>query len=191
MKPFKNKKGSILVERILMVAFAVAAGSAVILYGSQTITNAKNTQITGILGNGSQEGMTQEQLDAHFNDSAKTITITANELNSKTFPNLSALPNNSALWQTTISFGGSTFILDDMSKLNGQDLALSYINGEDWYEESINFNWGPGDFEYGCKKFCYFSGGAYGNYEDFNYPFEWHLGSLYETFKAAILADLG
>ena len=88
VKLFKNKKGSVLVERILMVAFAVAAGGAVILYGSQTIVNAKNTQITGILGNGGQEQMTQEQLDLHFNDSNYTISLSTSELNSNSFSNL-------------------------------------------------------------------------------------------------------
>lgn len=82
----KNKKGSILVERILMTAFAVAAGGAITIYGSNVITNAKNTQITGILGN----GLTQQEIEAHFDDDSRTITMTAAELNGRSFPNFAS-----------------------------------------------------------------------------------------------------
>ena len=41
MKLFKNKKGSQLVEKIMMTAFAVAAGAAVIVYGAGVITQSK------------------------------------------------------------------------------------------------------------------------------------------------------
>ena len=49
MKLFKNKKGSQLVEKIMMAAFAVAAGAAVVVYTSNVIIEAKNMQITGVL----------------------------------------------------------------------------------------------------------------------------------------------
>lgn len=53
MKLFKSKKGSQLVEKILMTAFALAAGAGVILYASNVIIEAKNTNIgAGILGQG-------------------------------------------------------------------------------------------------------------------------------------------
>lgn len=43
MKLFKNKRGSQLVEKIMMTAFSVAAGAAVIVYGVNVI-NASKTQ---------------------------------------------------------------------------------------------------------------------------------------------------
>ena len=46
MKLFKNKKGSQLVEKVLMVAFSVAAGGAVIVYGANVINESKNTNIS-------------------------------------------------------------------------------------------------------------------------------------------------
>ena len=42
---FKNKKGSELVEKILMVAFSVAAGAAVIVYLVSVINNKKTTSV--------------------------------------------------------------------------------------------------------------------------------------------------
>ena len=41
MKLFRNKKGSQLVEKIMMTAFSVAAGAAVIVYGAGVITQSK------------------------------------------------------------------------------------------------------------------------------------------------------
>lgn len=41
MSLFKNKKGSALVEKIMMAAFAVAAGAAVIVYSAGIITQSK------------------------------------------------------------------------------------------------------------------------------------------------------
>ena len=49
MKLFKNKKGSQLVEKIMMVAFALAAGAAVVVYTSNVIIEAKNKPISGVL----------------------------------------------------------------------------------------------------------------------------------------------
>lgn len=54
----KNKKGSVLVEKILMTAFAVAAGGAVIMYTRNVIIEAKNTQIQGILNGNSSNSNT-------------------------------------------------------------------------------------------------------------------------------------
>ena len=44
-KLLKNKKGSELVEKILMVAFSVAAGAAVIAYLVSVINTKKNTNV--------------------------------------------------------------------------------------------------------------------------------------------------
>ena len=44
-KLLKNKKGSELVEKILMVAFSVAAGAAVILYLVSVINKSKSTTV--------------------------------------------------------------------------------------------------------------------------------------------------
>ena len=41
-KLFKSKKGSQLVEKIMLTAFSVAAGAAVILFTSNVIIEAKN-----------------------------------------------------------------------------------------------------------------------------------------------------
>lgn len=46
MKLFKNKKGSQLVEKVLMVAFSVAAGGAVIVYGANVINQSKTTNVS-------------------------------------------------------------------------------------------------------------------------------------------------
>ena len=46
---FKDKKGSGLVEKIMVTAFAVAAGGAVILWTSNVIIESKNKPISGIL----------------------------------------------------------------------------------------------------------------------------------------------
>ena len=45
MKLLKNKKGSQLVEKIMMAAFSVAAGAAVIVYGVNVINSSKNQSI--------------------------------------------------------------------------------------------------------------------------------------------------
>lgn len=45
MKLFKNKKGSQLVEKVLMTAFSVAAGGAVIVYGANVIAVSKNANV--------------------------------------------------------------------------------------------------------------------------------------------------
>ena len=45
-KLLKNKKGSELVEKILMVAFSVAAGAAVILYLVKVINDHKTTEVS-------------------------------------------------------------------------------------------------------------------------------------------------
>lgn len=45
MNLFKNKKGSGLVEKILVAAFAVSMGGAVILYGSNVISQSKNADV--------------------------------------------------------------------------------------------------------------------------------------------------
>ena len=47
-KIFKNKKGSGLVEKIMLTAFAVAAGGAVIVYTSNVVISAKDTNIPGV-----------------------------------------------------------------------------------------------------------------------------------------------
>lgn len=57
-KLFKNKKGSGLVEKIMVTAFAVAAGGAVIVFTSNVIIEAKNKPINGILDGGA--GQTTE-----------------------------------------------------------------------------------------------------------------------------------
>lgn len=44
-KLLKNKKGSELVEKILMVAFSVAAGAAVIVYLVAVINAKKSTSV--------------------------------------------------------------------------------------------------------------------------------------------------
>ena len=44
-KLLKNKKGSELVEKILMVAFSVAAGAAIIVYLVSVINNSKTTTV--------------------------------------------------------------------------------------------------------------------------------------------------
>ena len=44
-KLLKNKKGSELVEKILMVAFSVAAGAAIIIYLVSVINNSKTTSV--------------------------------------------------------------------------------------------------------------------------------------------------
>ena len=41
----KNKKGSQLVEKIMMTAFSVAAGAAVIVYGASVINASKNQSV--------------------------------------------------------------------------------------------------------------------------------------------------
>lgn len=48
-KLFKDKKGSGLVEKIMVTAFAVAAGGAVMLWTSNVIIESKNKPISGIL----------------------------------------------------------------------------------------------------------------------------------------------
>ena len=45
-KLLKNKKGSELVEKILMVAFSVAAGAAVIVYLVSVINSKKTTTVS-------------------------------------------------------------------------------------------------------------------------------------------------
>ena len=46
MKLFKCKKGSQLVEKVLIVAFSVAAGGAVIVYGTNVINASKNVNVS-------------------------------------------------------------------------------------------------------------------------------------------------
>lgn len=59
-KLFKNKKGSGLVEKIMVTAFAVAAGGAVIMFTRNVIIESKNKPITGILdGNGNATASNQ------------------------------------------------------------------------------------------------------------------------------------
>lgn len=48
-KLFKCKKGNELVEKIMIASFAIAAGSAVILYTSNVIIEAKNKNVGGVL----------------------------------------------------------------------------------------------------------------------------------------------
>lgn len=44
-KIFRNKRASVLTEKIIMVAFSVAAGGGVIVYGANVITISKNTNV--------------------------------------------------------------------------------------------------------------------------------------------------
>ena len=60
-KFFKNKKGSGLVEKIMITAFAVAAGGAVIVYTSNVVIEAKNHNVPGLsLTEGGTAGMIPE-----------------------------------------------------------------------------------------------------------------------------------
>lgn len=157
MKLFKNKKGSVLVEKILMAAFAVAAGGAVVVYGSNVLTNAKNTEITGILGGGGQ--MTQEQLDAHFNDSNYTISLSSSELNSNSFSNLTTEIINirTSQWQewnylnsSYVTMGNKNFAIDEI--ISG-DLENYDSSGYVWYYSSnydLNLTFGRSFYNTSC-----------------------------------------
>ena len=187
----RNKKGSILVENILMWAFAVAAGGAVIIYGSNVITNAKNTQITGILEN--NNGNVQEQLDAHFNDSAKTVTLSSTEIANISFTNLSDVPDRkSILSQTSITYKGNHFSQDDSCKSSDTYLCIAYINDNN-DSEYINFQWGwdyggpnnPGSFKWN-HTISYYPLEA----EALTEGFTWNLGGAYDFFKDTLISDL-
>lgn len=73
-KLFKNKRGSQLVENIMLWGFAVAAGGAVILYTSNVIIEAKNHNIAGLNlsdggGGGAQSQIGIKKMEMCINDS--------------------------------------------------------------------------------------------------------------------------
>lgn len=189
MKLFKNKKGSVLVERILMVAFAVAAGGGVIVYGSQVITDAKNTQITGILGNNGQtDAMTQEQILSHFDDTSKNISITLEELNTKSFSNtgdyVRSLHTSGGADGSTVTANGYTFSFDEAA--GGEYLR--------WYHSS-GFNFSIGDGAPGKNISIVRWSDSLNGYESLDFATGFTLHSNSETFynnlKQALIADLG
>lgn len=189
MKLFKNKKASILVEKILMAAFAVAAGGGVIVYGSQVITNAKNTQITGILGDNGQAGaMTQEQILSHFDDASKNISITLDELNTRSFSNVGdfarSLYASGGAEDSTVTANGYTFSFDEV--VHGEYLRW-------WHPSGPVFSIGDGTPRKNISivRWSYSLNG----YEslDFTTGFTLHSNSetFYNNIKQALIADLG
>ena len=217
VKLFKNKKGSVLVERILMVAFAVAAGGAVIVYGSNVIVDAKNTQITGILGNGGQGQMTQEQLDSHFNDNNHTITLSSSELNSNSFSNLTTeiINTRTNQWQewnylnsSYVTMGNKNFAIDEI--IPG-DLENYTSSGYVWYYSSTynldltfgrsfhntscvvqtGINLANGELWQECG--CDNGYAASNNPIPFSEGITWYTNceGFYQMAKAALIMDLG
>lgn len=77
MKLFKNKKGSQLVEKVLMAAFSVAAGAGVIVYGVNVINNSKNANVdlnAGVITRTISEDEGTEGLQYTYNGEGYTIT---------------------------------------------------------------------------------------------------------------------
>jgi hypothetical protein len=175
-----------------MTAFAVAAGGAVIVYGSNVITNAKNTQITGILGtNGNQTHLTQEEIDAHFNDSSKQISFSSSELNSRSFANLRSrlqeLVEAGEIWDiynTSITYNGHTFTPDETTF----GTAFCY---EDFSISTPGYTEFNPEGEVNGDKFNYYT---YGENHDILLPFEssliWNFGNnFYNEIKSALSLD--
>lgn len=79
-KLFKNKKGSQIVEKVMIFAFSVAAGGAVILYTSNVIVEAKNRNgAPGILNGVGESGYISESaasdnLTYQLNGDSYTVT---------------------------------------------------------------------------------------------------------------------
>lgn len=77
MKLFKNKKGSELTEKIMMTAFSVAAGAAVIVYGVGVINNSKNANVdfnAGVITRTISEEEGTEGLQYAYNGEGYTVT---------------------------------------------------------------------------------------------------------------------
>ena len=118
-KLFKNKKGSILVERILMVAFSVAAGGAVVVYGANVINDSKNTQITGIL-----DGATGNSDVTYYNNEYK-ITLSPYILNGSTWGNLKdELPLHNPF--VSIKYGNDVCTLNEWMHNQGEMPQFTY-----------------------------------------------------------------
>ena len=206
MKLFKNKKGSILVERILMVAFSVAAGGAVVVYGTNVINDAKNTEITGILS-----GLNQEEIAAHFDDDNQKIIITASELNSKSFPALATAMterqdyyfaewNNpgyqnpeihGSLIYNDITFYSNFGLTDEANfihftsdgyKINNRRLLIGFaFRTSNWNDLT------PGRFFFGDDSDDWLE-----NSRTFEHDLEWSVvGESYSDLKQALISDLG
>ena len=74
MKFLKNKKGSELTEKILMVAFSVAAGAAVTVYGVNIINQNKNAEFIDFNGEVQTEYVDESDASSGFNFTLKNGT---------------------------------------------------------------------------------------------------------------------
>lgn len=193
MKLFKNKNGSVLVEKILMAAFAVAGGGAVIVYGSNVLTNAKNTEITGILSGNGQNS--EDTLNAHFDDSNFTVYLSAEEINSNSFSafksaimSINDFGDYNYLSGISISMNDVFYIVDEMD--TGESIWC-YCHDDSIYANWVTF----GD--------CYFTGsGITFFHEDTttwsrtkvdvsgNFVLNTNNENFYNLIKPALITDL-
>ena len=138
MKMFKNKKGSQLVEKILMTAFALAAGAGVILYASNVIIEAKNTNIgAGILGQGyTGKGTAQNYVENSLPTLATLSYHYYSDNGEIEFENVSirfCVCIDFPAWEQlssehTITGYGLLFANEDY--LNGADIRTANVDGE-------------------------------------------------------------
>ena len=187
-KIFKSKKASVLVEKILMVAFSVAAGGAVIIYGSNVIANAKNTQITGILSDQNNTAI-QEALDENgyfLDDSSCQIYLTPEKINGRRLTNVANYINNNDAKANSL-FNGSTFTYNSRIFTHNTESMWFVTNSED---DAIAFFYNLYDSECGKVKFGYYHNDDW-DYMDFEGNIQFSLNpSSYELIKSYIIADL-
>ena len=189
MKLFKCKKGSQLVEKILMVAFSVAAGGAVVVYGANVITNAKNTQITGIL-NEQDNAAVQSALkeDGYYlDDSSHQVYLTPEKINGRRLTSVANYINNNDSLANSI-FDGSTFVYNSRTFTHNTESMWYVTNSED---DAIAFFYNLYDSECGKIRFGYYHNDDW-DYMNFEGNLQLTLSpSSYETLKPYLETDLG
>ena len=105
---FKNKRGSGLVEKIMLTAFAVAAGGAVIVYTSNVIIEAKNHNVPGL-------NLVDDVNNGGANSSSNSIQLLAGRTYRLTYVN-----GDSKLTEMNSEFPNWGFYLDSI-----QDVSIS------------------------------------------------------------------
>ena len=185
---FKNKRGSGLVEKIMLVAFSVAAGGAVIVYTSNVIIEAKNQNVPGLNlledggGNGGQSAT------PWYDDDTKTIVLTADMMNSKTFPNLLALCQTHSFQE---NIGGASFPQLSASTSTKFGAYLQGYNQVQLYYHCSNAPRAVGLDSSGrfCFTLNFMQPGLTYNSFTTSYTATF-LDSYYPSFKSAIALDL-
>ena len=182
---FKNKRGSGLVEKIMLVAFSVAAGGAVIVYTSNVVIEAKNHNVPGLNLTEDDAGGAGQSGNLWYNDDAKTVTLTPDMMNNKTFPNLLAVCQTHA-FQTKA--GSATFPQLSINSPSFGAYLQGYTNVQLYYHIS-NAPKAVGLDTSG--RFAYTTNFSQLIYNDFNTNYTvTFYEQYYQTFKTAIAADL-